>query len=325
MADLRELAPTDAERRGQILLVTGFALAVVFVGLALVFNSVIYTENLATRSESTTTSDPIIHKQSVEAGAERIVEYVNEYNATNASGYDPVAENVTSAFENMTAVMVAQQLEDGQVVDDSIRDIDNGTLVQQPNATRNFTSATNATNWTPVNGSANGVRGMEFNITEIHSGTAFNVSAEDGDGDVWEMKVRPNQLAGDAIQVETPSGTTTECGPPSTDTPFRINVSAGTIADGSGGVESCPGLAFGGLGTVDSVEFNHSDNANGSYAFVVNETRSSIDTSGVDYGPNSRFPRVDPAIWGVTIRVDYESDVLEYVTEVRAVPGETDA
>jgi hypothetical protein len=321
MADLRRLAPTDTERRGQILLVTGFALAVVFVGLALVFNSVIYTENLATRSESTTTSDPVIHKQSLEAGTERIIEYVNEYNATNASGYDPVAKNVTWAFENMTAVMIDQQLEDGQVVDDSIRDFENGTLVQQTNASRNFTSATNATNWTPINGSANGVRGMEFNVTEIHSGTAFNVTAEDGDGDEWEMKVR----SGDAIQVETPSGTTTECGPPSGATPFRINVSAGTVADGSGGTESCSELSFEGLGTVEAVEFNHSDNANGSYSFIVNKTRSNVDTSGVDYGPNSRFPRIDPAIWGVTVEVDYESDVLEYVTDFRVVPGEADA
>lgn len=48
-----------ADRRGQLVLVAGFAIAVTFVVLALVLNGVIYTENVGTRTADVGERDAI--------------------------------------------------------------------------------------------------------------------------------------------------------------------------------------------------------------------------------------------------------------------------
>jgi len=334
MADLRRLAPTDTERRGQILLVTGLALAVVFVGLALVFNSVIYTENLATRSESTTTSDPVIHKQSLEAGTERIIEYVNEYNATNASDHDAVRENVTWAFENMTASMVDQQLEDGQVVDDEITETYEGTWIRQTNRTRNFTNVDNESSW-ELASNANDVRSYRILVStegdlEGNSDTLlaeseepFNVTVTDGI-DEWKLNISETSeshfsgLVSEqyAVGYRTTNGDSGVCGVDSR--PFVVDLDEGTI----NGTE-CPGLDFAeDFSSVPSIEYNHADNVHGTYQLILNDTSV---TTASDYGTAPDEPFTDPGLYGVRVEVDYESDVLEYVTDFRVIPGETDA
>ncbi|MEF8915569.1 MAG: hypothetical protein V5A17_13145, partial [Natronomonas sp.] len=46
------LGDRPADERGQLLIITALALAIILVGLALVRNSAIYTENLSTRQRT---------------------------------------------------------------------------------------------------------------------------------------------------------------------------------------------------------------------------------------------------------------------------------
>jgi hypothetical protein len=71
-------------------------LAVAFVGLALVLNSVIYTENLATRSEAAKASDAAkVHIDMVN-GTERIISYTNENNDSSYARLRANAADVAS-------------------------------------------------------------------------------------------------------------------------------------------------------------------------------------------------------------------------------------
>ncbi|MEF8907354.1 MAG: hypothetical protein V5A13_05805, partial [Haloarculaceae archaeon] len=55
---------TDPDRdRGQIILVTAFALAVAFVALSVVINGAIFTQNLATRGDTAGGGDALQQRQ----------------------------------------------------------------------------------------------------------------------------------------------------------------------------------------------------------------------------------------------------------------------
>jgi len=313
----------DRDRRGQILLVTGLALAVAFVGLALVFNSVIYTENLATRSESTTTSDPISHARTMETGTERIVEYVNEYNASGADTYDPLRENLTRAFENVSTLSMRQQLNDGQVVNDSLSRVGKGTWIGQTNGSRNFTNVDGDVEWTLVDDTSEdvrGVRSVRFNVTDgsdiaDYDDDPFNVTVEGSSG-TWEMNVSEDSDYVVGINTSTDDEVRCDAGG---SVPFRINVTAGTVAG-----NACPELRFDEqLSSVESIEFDNTESVQGRYRFVVNKSYGNVD--GANYGDDeSKYPFYRPAVYGVNVTVDYQSRVLTYRTDRRVVPGERD-
>lgn len=230
---------SERSRRGQILLVTGFALAVAFVGLALVLNSVIFTENLATRSESTTTSDAIAHANSVEQATEVLVAYVNTYNTTNSSSYDSVDHNITRGFENVSSVTTQHQLYDGQVVNDTLLGYDNGTLIQQTNGTRNFTSDDGyERNW-EVATSANGARAFRMHVIsapDLDDGGIIFTSPDEfsvtvvNNSDTYELNLTDTGAFTSDIEVrfDGPSATAT-CGSSTAGSAAWVNVTEGTF------------------------------------------------------------------------------------------------
>ena len=164
-------------RRGQILLITAFVLAVLFVGLALVMNSVIYSENLATRAD-TTTSQPILHANSMETGTEDVIRYINEHNTSpSLTDYSPLRTDLEEAFENISDISSRHSLRDGQVTNDSLGRQFNGTWIRQTDATRNFTDKNHAETWTAVSGAA-GARSLRIfvhNSSELNGSSAFRM------------------------------------------------------------------------------------------------------------------------------------------------------
>lgn len=311
MADL-----SDRGRRGQILLVTGFALAVAFVALALVLNSVIYTENLATRSESTT-SDPVSHARTLERGTADVLEYVNEHNTSLAATYAGLGANLSRGIANITDIATRHQLAEGQVTADSLlRDFD-GTWLRQTNASRNFTNRNLATEWSPVNASAGGARSLRIFVADtgvLTTGSSrFEVSASDGT-DNWRL-----QIGSTSVTVTDAAGTTTSTATPALGS-FWVNVSAGTLAG-----SEFAALDFGDdLGTIQSIEFENARNIEGTYRLMVNRSRSNVDTAGVDYAPDTTGPFTERALYGAVVGVDYERRNLVYKTDLRVIPGERD-
>jgi hypothetical protein len=301
-------------RRGQILLVTAFVLAVMFVGLALVMNTVIYSENLATRADSTT-SQPILHANSMETGTEDVIRYINEHDTSpSMTDYSPLRADLEDAFENISAVSGRHSLRDGQVTDDSLGTEFHGTWIRQTNSTRNFTRLDTASSWTPVP-DANGARSLRIHVNdaiEPNGPSAFMVEATDTSGDSWRLHV-----GDDEVSVEDSGGNIYDCPHSDPASGFWVNVSSGAV-EGT----DCAGLTFAAdLGTIEKVDYENAENITGTYRLIANDTESDVDTG--QYGATTG-PFVEKGIYGAWIEIDSERESLVFRTDRRVIPGDED-
>lgn len=306
--------------RGQLLLIAAFALAALFISLALILNAVIYTENLATRTESTT-SDAIAHTQTVEQGTLDLLRYVNEHNTSkNPDDYSDIEDLYRTGFGDFTNGSVRYRLTHGVVIGDTRVDELRGTWIKQRNASRNFTNENAAPKWSPVNGSANGARSFRIEVTDtgpLDDASPFTVTAWDSSSDTWKLEITDSN-----VRVTDADGTD-QCSigsPPSA--PIWINVSAGTVAG-----TPCDTLDFGSdLGTIDEIQFENADNIQGNYSLMVNKRVSNVDDPTRDVRPIVASPPNTPfteaALYGAVVEIDYERTTLVYQTEIRVVPGE---
>ncbi|MEF8776003.1 MAG: hypothetical protein V5A43_05820 [Haloarculaceae archaeon] len=303
------------DERAQILLLGAFALAALFVTLALILNAVIYTENLATRADSRT-SDAVAHSKSVERGTVDLLEYVNEYNTTN---YSHLRNELGTGFVNFTEALSRFRLTSGVVIGGTVRTEFEGTWLTQTNASRNFTNRNNtAVSWSPVNGSANGARAFRMNVTAVSASLGpnnFSVRASNGTHN-WSLAVGTND-----INVTDATGNTSQCSIGAA--PVWINVSEGRV----GGADCAP-LDFGAdLDTISSIEFHNADQIKGSYRLLVNNSLSDIDDpEQVDFALNSTNdgPFKEPALYGAVVGIEYQTTSLLYRSDRRVVPGEID-
>lgn len=304
------------DRRGQMILITGFALAVAFVTLALVLNSVVFTGNLATSSESAAASEAITYRADVSAGAERMIAFVNEH---NTSSYSELEDNLEVNMDNVSDMLLRHRVSEGQIVDGRIDTTYDGTWIKQTNSSRNFTNVNGTPEWELVD-NADGARSFRIHINDgnsldLLSDAPFTVIASNGSSN-WRLNVSEDAVTGATVSVRRADGSEIECNSPVL-SDFWINVSEGTVAG-----SECEGLAFGDqLGAILDVEYRNAHNVNGTYRLMVNKSEGSVDSS--DYSTTGS-PFTEPAIYGLRLNVTYESDRVEYEADPRVVPGETE-
>ena len=192
------MADVSRRDRAQMLLIVSLLMAAVFVGLALVVNSAIYSENLATRETSGEAERAAENRQ---LAANDLQELIDKSNAA-------VTEDNFTAVENGYADDLAvwnQSLErqyqrTGRFVEYQPNETVEGTRIQQTNASRNFTaggSDAGTAEWTLVNDTT---RAGEFEMTVDRTdlldapaalaldavfGETFNVVIENEAGQKW--------------------------------------------------------------------------------------------------------------------------------------------
>jgi hypothetical protein len=334
MADLSPpRSPTDRRDRAQIILVTGFALAVAFVALALVLNSVIFTENLATRSDASKASEAVNIRLDMAEGTAVIIEYVNRNNATKTSGsYGTLRRNLTESIENMSELTRAHQAASGQAVNVSFRNLKEGTRINQTDTERNVTSAEHPTdqarNWTVADDAQN-IRDVRFNITDTSTldtrdARPFNFSLEDASGNEWNLTIYETGAGNLGVDVTDGNNEVRTCTTPMDE--VFINVSERTLAgEGCRALDLRRNVSHIDTNDLDTVQFVNGDHLNATYQMVVNQSFTSIAPVGtVPYGTTSESPRRNPVIYGATIHVAYEESELAYGTSVYTVPGDRD-
>lgn len=321
MADLSRPRPDRNDDRAQIMLVAAFVLAVTFIALAVMLNSVIYTENLATRGEDAHGSEAIAYRADVVAGTERLVEHVNE-NQTGEPFDDHVANlsRSISSMDNSTAAIVATG---GTRTNVSLMSVTRGTRVGQFNASRNFTDVGAAPDWELAT-SIEGTRAFRINITDsdelveedvvsfLGGGIdPFTVRVDDGTDD-WAVRIYEDDATTDVIVDVQGAG---EC---QADAKPEIDLTAGTV-DG----EPCAPLAFGaGVSTPYSLHYDSADKIQGNFSVVLNTT--SFDSTNYNSDEDTPFAD-DEVVYAATIYVLHESADHVYATDARAIPGENDA
>jgi hypothetical protein len=273
-------------------------------------NTVIYSENLATRADSTT-SQPILHANSMETGTEEVIRYINTHNTSQSTGYTALNTSLRRAFENISAVSGRHSLSGGQVTHDKLGPMYNGTWIRQTETSRNFTDVNFGRSWTLVTG-ANGARSLRYNVHSA-SGTsgssAFTIEAQGSSG-TWTMHIGNDKVNGTDSQ-----GTDFACSTSSITLPYWINVTEGNV-DGT----NCPNLHFAEeLDSIDEIYYSNSGNITGSYRMIVNT--SSVGTS---YGSPPSEPYLEKGIYGATIRIDFERENLAFRTDRRVITGADD-
>jgi hypothetical protein len=328
MADVtNRLAGDGSSRdRGQVILVTGLAVAVTLVGLVLLLNTVIYTQNLATRGAEVQDGAAVSFRQEAVEGVGEVVD------AENRAEYDSrtkLEQNVTAGVNRFDALASRYRAERGTVaqVEEESLTLTDGTLLRQTDASRNFTSAGESADWTLVEdasaGTGPGVRGFALTVSRDDlsdsRSSAFTVSVEGGQ--TWQARVYDD---GGAITVAVKNGSESSPDPVCSVTgpEATVDLTAGTI-NGT----RCPGLVWAtGISSPYDVTFERADEATGTYALTVRTpagaTDPDVQTANFAGPGDAASPRAVPAVYAAEFEIHFETPNLAFHTTVRTAPGE---
>jgi hypothetical protein len=301
-------------------LLTAFALGAIFLGLALIANSAIFTENLATRNENVESTDALEYRYSVTQATGEIVAFANEYNHTS---HDEITANVEQGIRDMSAYTGIQQVERGAAVSLALAETTNGSRIFQDDGS-NFTDNRSAENWTLADGIEN-TRAFALEITNV-TGT-FSVVANDTDSpvDEWRLDISSDELT--VTQPDVPGSE--QC---SYDTPGTVAITDAMVND-----SPCPALVdtesgdpmhfAAGIDGEYAIEFEGGDTVKGNYSLVIEDGSDGTVGGLADkhYGDTTgpgESPYVVPAMYSVTLDVAYDTSRLSYRTDVTVARGE---
>ena len=322
MADVRASSGASrGEARGQLMLVAALGLAVLFVSLALIVNTAIFTENLATRgSDIGGGTEAVRYLDASRTGVTGLIEFANYHQNSSYDDLQTELVNGVDALDNRTGRQFAMS---SRAVETSLNTSQNGTRIAQTEDGRAFTNASDAADWVAVQDVSN-VRAVRMNVSEgslVAAGDEpFKLVVEDGGGDTWNMTL--SSSGADVVDV-TVGGTTGSgsCSVTGVSSAW-VNVTDGTLAG-----EPCEplGTIAEALSTPYAVRFVNGDNATGTYSFVVDN-----DTLAENVGSNPHLdavggqPFATHAIYSANLTVTYETPQLFYNATVRVAPGEAD-
>jgi len=326
------VAHLNDDDRGQIILIAALALAVTFIGLALVVNSAIYTQNLASRGEIAGSNDALEMRAMVETNVGQGVTAANRYNHSSQTALE------TSLRESMGTVSTQterQRVTSGTLVNATLAGSPTyGTRIAQTD-TSTFESgeATPSADWmvrervTRPGDGTNATRRFVINATALpSSGSEFVVTANGTGGNPkWTMRiwgaVGPSGTVN--VEVDPPSGGTQTCSVPIEEPYAHIDVTGGTVQD-----EPCLALQGGsfdgrfahGVGDEYNITYESGDQIRGNYSMVVLD---STPANTLDTAPASPFSTT--AIYNATVQYRYDTSNLQYEAKIRVAPGEPDA
>jgi len=321
VADLR---PRD--ERGQILLIAAFTLAVIFVALALVINSAIFTENLASQGEVAGSSEALTYQHQVRQGVTEAMAYANRYEYSNPES------SVQASVVAMNEQGSHQQATAGQIVDVEFGGSESGWRIAD-NTSGGSTFENESTpvadqDWQLAE-AVDRTRDVRINVTDPSAlsggpATAFTLEANESLSSVWEVRL---WLDGSevVVDVRTGNGRNGECRVPAT-SPVEVDVTRGLV-DG----QRCHALTRSGTGgnrmwweTGVSAPYDvwvkNGDQVRGNYSMVIQGTPNSDGLSGGPAAGDDPY-RTD-AIYSTTVRYLYRTSQVTYETEIEVTPGE---
>jgi archaellin len=341
MAGLR----ASDDERGQILLVATLVLAASFVVLALVVNSAIFAENLATRNDVPGSHDALEHRADVQEGVGEIVTYFNTNLDTDHATLRDRVETRTATLSQQGGLTQAQQ---GRVVSvtypGDAANTTTGARIAQTNASRNFTSIDGDSpddEWTLASDIRQS-RNVRFTFTNVSEdpNRRFTMNLDPGgflidlDFDAWRLSVK-RQFAtnGSALEevtvtVQTPFGAFDTCTRTMPiDTPgatLTIDTVASTVngefcralSRRTDGTEMWLGT---GVSSAYDIEFEDGDAYNGTYEMVVD---GPANNALLRDDRNSDEPYATDALYSVTAQYSYYTSSVGYETDIRVAPGE---
>ncbi|WP_336021737.1 DUF7261 family protein [Halobellus salinisoli] len=303
--------------RGQLLLVGALALAVLFVALALLLNTAIYTGNLATR-DAGVDATPVIEyvSESREAGVDAI-RSVNDRNNSDPTDLNEALHSTMGRWDEQASHHRAVA---GDVAAVEVASATNGTRIQQDDASRNFTNETGVEDWTVAAGSdLSGIRSLWFEIEESQLADdpaigTDEVFAVEIDSDAGTTTLYVYDTGGNP-EIRVDDGGDTEICQSDTGGTFAIDVPNESV-----GGEPCPALAdLTDVGDDVAVDFRDSHLTEGTYSMVLDERRSSLSMEGVSSDSNDS-PHWTHAIYEAQFDVTYRTEDVDYAAQIEVRP-----
>lgn len=317
--------------RGQLVVITGLVIAVVLVGLVILVNTAIYTENLATRDPDIGDGEAIEYADTVRTG---IGGLIDRENADEYDEYSHVTANVTVGVETLDTTLQRTYVERGvdATLNESGITYDEGRLVRQTDENRQFESATGISDEWDVAHDVNGTRAFTATVddaslnetTDENLGDAFHVAVEENaTGNMtWEAYVYENESTNEiAVAIGTNDTEPTERCSVAAAT-ATVDFTAGTL-DGA----DCPGFEWADGNPPDGYDivYRNGNRATGTYNMTVSIVQGSVNAAQLNDEPGNGSPYHVPAVYGAQVDVTYRTPDLLFRTELWIAPGEPDA
>ena len=316
---VRGTDPEPDEDRAQLILITGLTLAVILVAVVLLLNTVIYTENLATRGVDAGGADAVDFRDGAAEDVAAIME--REHRNENASG--DVVANFTASTAVYADTVAGLRARDGVIADIDVRSINRGYFIaQEPlddGSRRNMTDPDGIEDWT-VAGNTTRTRAYQLTVSaeSLAGADSFSVVAT-RPNETWSMSLSDGPTTGE-INVTVDNGTeaVTETFADPGDGNHTIDVTGGTVNG-----EPFEALVWAEnvqTGTDDyDVRYENGDEAVGTYSLVVDDR-----DGGAEFDRPTR-PYIVEGVYSAEIAVSRQTPELEYSDVVRVAPGERDA
>jgi len=312
---------SEDRSRAQLLLVGALALAVVFLSLSLLLNSVIYTENLATRQTHADAEKATEFRLAAVDGLDGAIEHANRRNTT---AFADRRDAYRDAVDSWVPILANYSATDGMATDVEPDELHEGTRIVGANNTTGLVRGDGAGDWTVATDSK--VRRFRLHVDPSTVGTGDEVRITFDDGTTRTVVIE-NPGSGPRVRIERP-------GPDPT-----CSLSDGRIDIGTGRVdgEYCPGLADARPTGNGAVSIANGDQVTATYSLVVDRHqdgfRTDVDTenyptqctppSTPTYGTSSADdPYTTPAIYAATAEIGASTRDLDYRRTIRAAPDE---
>jgi hypothetical protein len=315
----------DGQRsdRGQLFLIGALALAVLFITVALLLNTAIYTENLATRSDGADSAEVLGYQTAAQTHAATELRSVNrEHNTSDATPYQDLEENYTTSMDTWDETAAIHQAGKGSVASVTLTDTTDGTRIVQ-NDTQAFTDANGANNWTLAS-SANARNytvavessGLETSeVGNLTSDPVFRIVFGSGSVTIY---IYEEPLGSDVtIAVKDSNGTDSfDAG-----SDARIDITNASVNG-----EHWEKLEFfDELGDDYDVSYENGGNVTGTYSLTVDQQVSTLDDSRYNSDDSGNSPWITPVLYDADFELVYESPETYYQSQYRIAPGEPDA
>jgi len=323
MADVSIEIDFDSDR-GQLLLIAALAVAVILVGVALLLNAAIFTENVATRETGADGREAIDIRGSTVADIGELIERENERDAeTN------VTDRVGDGIDAMAPLLEREHIRHGIVVDLERQGIDEGERVEWDTDVRsgNFTVEREEEDET--------VQEPEWTLlTEVNATRGFTLTI---DRTTLESLDEPNetQLQDEAFGIEFAGEGVSQYVYEDTDNVVVAQVSGGSV-DHRCSIASADEVTVDLTGDrletdeemtrchrglwpttdfeqIDSIEITNGDRAGGTFSLTIDDESTVADESELI---------VEPAVYAATVDFRYASADLDVETQVVVAPGE---
>lgn len=295
---MADVSSSSAGERAQLIIVSGLLVATTLLVLVLLLNTVIYTENVATRGIDSDASEAVEYQRTIERTLGAYL--AEEHGSGDAGNWSELEATVNDSIDHVLGHTASLGSEQGRIANSEVELVPG--LFAEPDESGSFENATVATH-------ANGTRLFNVTVEEESLDDVLKVGA---DGGSWSVHL--NNSTGEVKLTE--SDGTPLCGNATFEGEITLDFVAEAVVDDIGSTP-CEGDLWGedgvppGVSVPFDIEFDVAQSANGTYRLETEVTEDET------YAHEDTVPIVFEAF----VELEFLSPELQYVTSV-VVEGE---